>query len=447
MRPYTPWVALIALIFVACILRSRPKLRHPLRGLVRGVGAAPRPASDFEDEYLRTFRKFQSTPPVSLGAFRRDAECVLRSEQVGLNVAHEACWNGADLFVRCPQRSDARKYEMDDFGQLPVQLLPGPRFDAAVRGAGAVQRVNGSAFLMTSHLWPHNIQHVWPALNVPGLGLRLAAIGVFGPMQFGTRGAQHPYSSALIGAVAAVYNLTMMPPAADFFRPHLFWRQYKPQSLLCFEAVVVPNKGPSPKFGTHTGAFADPFVVARHKRFFLDEFYKSVRRDAGNRSLPDALPARPPMKALFLNRAERSGRRILNADAVVRAVARLGVPVEVAEFESLTLAQQFMRLAHTGLLLSPHGGNLVNALLLPPGAVAVELYPLPARYTAGEWSEYLQQSGTKCVEFCDTGRAPGRRCPPAPAGPYPRNNGRIDVRKLRPLLEAVVNYLNASAPR
>ena len=114
---------------------------------------------------------------------------------------------------------------------------------------------------MTSHLWPHNIQHIWPVLNVPALGLNLRHIGLFGFVHWGKRGGFHPYSVGLLKAIASTYNLTTFPPVLAQNQGPSWWRKASVnlRTLHCFERVVVPNKGPSPKFQVLNVASPLPF--------------------------------------------------------------------------------------------------------------------------------------------------------------------------------------------
>ena len=127
---------------------------------------------------------------------------------------------------------------------------------------------------------------------------------------------------------------------------------------------------------------------------------------------------------------------------VNQMIKSLGAPVEVATFERSSFARQFLALSQAGVVVAPHGANLVNALLLPPGAVAVEVYPLPIRYRYGEWAEYLQRSGTKCVEFCVNDKNPDLPCNLSKRGkPYPYTNVAVDLDRLRPVVQAALDMV------
>ena len=94
------------------------------------------------------------------------------------------------------------------------------------------------------------------------------------------------------------------------------------------------------------------------------------------------------------------------------------------------------------MFVAPHGATLINALLLPPGAVAIEVYPLPERYGAGEWTRYLQMSGVRCLEYCYNGARPCPLC--AGSKPYPYNNSVVDVEQFRPVVGAALDMIRSS---
>ena len=50
------------------------------------------------------------------------------------------------------------------------------------------------------------------------------------------------------------------------------------KKLLCFERLVLANKGPSPAYHGLTPAFTDPHVVAEHKQPFLEQYYAVARQ-------------------------------------------------------------------------------------------------------------------------------------------------------------------------
>jgi len=385
-------------------------------------------AAGGSDTTLPHLKAFRQLPPPTLARFSLDADCILRSEQFGLNVASNVCWDGRLLFLRCPERTTNKSQDLDDFFNFLGTLLPAEDFDARLANR-SVQWLNGTSFLMTSHLWPHNVQHAWPVLNVAALGLPLRRIGVYRDAHYGTSGVQQPYCLGLIRAFADFLNVSVFP-SRSFFNAGRYWDSFSPSRPLCFEQVVVPNKGPSPRFHTCTGAFMSPLVIQRQKQAFLEHFYAKARARvlAKNNGIGPWLPTfpkSPPRKALILNR--RKDRVMLNADAVVAMIEALGLPAGEVVMEGKSLDEQFLHMAQAGLLVSPHGANLINSLFMAPRSAAIEVFLLPLYYSC-EWAQYLQSSGVQCLQYCWND---GKDCPHAPPGPYPRANASVDVDRLR----------------
>ena len=102
-------------------------------------------------------------------------------------------------------------------------------------------------------------------------------------------------------------------------------------------------------------------------------------------------------------------------------------------------------MAQAGVFVAPHGATFVNALLLPPGAVAIEVYPIGQRYGAGEWAKYLQISGVRCLEYCYNG---GKKCPLCQGSkPYPYDNAPVDLEQFRPLVRAALDMVREARAR
>eukprot|EP00668_Euglena_longa_P029801 GGOE01037174.1.p1 GENE.GGOE01037174.1~~GGOE01037174.1.p1 ORF type:complete len:415 (+),score=81.43 GGOE01037174.1:65-1309(+) len=388
---------------------------------------------------LQHLKAFKQLLPPSMTGFTMDAQCVRRNEQFGLNVVDNVCWDGHQLFIRCSERSISAKYELDDFFNFQAHLLPAASYDARVANH-TIKWLNGTAFMMTSHLWPHNAQHIWPALNVVAMGLPLRHIGVFGTLHYGNSGAMHHYSMSLMNAMVDFFNLTFIP-SPDLSHAHAFWSSFSQSTPLCFEQIVIANKGPSPRFGTCTGAFMSPLVVQRQKQKFLEHFYARARKrvtaqSKGPSRWPLEFPKEPPRKVLLLNR--RDNRVMLNEDQVVTMIESMGVPVGKVQMEGKSLDEQFLHMSQAGILVSPHGANLINALLMPMRSVAVEVFLRPEIYKC-EWSQYLQSSGVPCLVYCWNN---GNPCPPsAPAQPYPRTNGTVDVDRLKRTIKFALRLL------
>ncbi|GAB4429647.1 MAG: hypothetical protein OHK0015_13790 [Chloroflexi bacterium OHK40] len=89
--------------------------------------------------------------------------------------------------------------------------------------------------------------------------------------------------------------------------------------------------------------------------------------------------ARPtPWRHVFVSRA-RTGRHILNEDALLPILREYGV--EVVFGEELSLREQIRLFAETKVLIGPHGSGLNNSLFMPSGGKLLEIYnPLRWNY-------------------------------------------------------------------
>ena len=107
---------------------------------------------------------------------------------------------------------------------------------------------------------------------------------------------------------------------------------------------------------------------------------------------------------------------------------------------TVSLLQQVLYMATTGVLVTPHGAGMISSLLLPIGAVALEVFLLPQHLPNCEWAKYLQLSGVQTLIFCDNKE---QLCQAAnPYAPYPRSSGSVRSDKLKELMETALHMLN-----
>lgn len=91
------------------------------------------------------------------------------------------------------------------------------------------------------------------------------------------------------------------------------------------------------------------------------------------RLLPAPSAATSPRRRLYVSRADSPSRPVVNEDAVMAALARLGfAAVRPGE---LTVAEQIRLFAEAEIVIGPHGAGLTNAVFCPPGALLVDLLP------------------------------------------------------------------------
>lgn len=85
-------------------------------------------------------------------------------------------------------------------------------------------------------------------------------------------------------------------------------------------------------------------------------------------------PRYPPRKVTIIDRKGLNGRGIYNKQALIDAVAAMGLPYEVVpNMASMSFAQQVELMAGTGILIAPHGAHLTNSMFLPVHAVVIEV--------------------------------------------------------------------------
>ena len=387
------------------------------------------------------YEQFLRYPNIRLQDMTTVFGCVKYNEYGGLYTIPNVCFGGArygGLFARCPSLTNATKAELAV--NFDLGLWPAGSFDRLLDSMPDRTWLSGTAFLSMRHVWPHNIEHLWPVMNTLALGLPLTSIGIYlGPYGIAGRRVEyherHSYFVALMKVIADHFNLKTI--ASSEVMPSTFkWRDFVKGRLLCFERIVVPSQN------SHrcTPAFVNPLAM-EYKWEILHRFYRIAKQQARSTPLSVAaeFPQTPPWKVVLLNRLQ--GRRLLNEKAIVRMIEGLGVPVDVVVFEEATLAEQFLRVAQAGLLISPHGANLVNALLLPRDAVVIEVFPVPARYWC-EWTQYLQKSGVRTIEFCVNTIQPKRACPYADRHrPFPKNDSDVDVDALRVVVQDALSLI------
>lgn len=88
---------------------------------------------------------------------------------------------------------------------------------------------------------------------------------------------------------------------------------------------------------------------------------------------PPPPPLSRPPRRLLVSRSDASGRRLLNEEAVLDALAPLGVERVVPS--RLSLGAQRALFAEADLVIGPHGAGLANMVWTPPGCALLELRP------------------------------------------------------------------------
>ena len=123
-------------------------------------------------------------------------------------------------------------------------------------------------------------------------------------------------------------------------------------------------------------------------------------------------PAAEKPRITFMVRLKAShgiavGRKILNPDAVERALAAHG-SVRRASFEEFTLTQQLETMMSTDVLIGVHGAGLSNAMFLPRCGMLIEMWPLGGQI-AGPYSDFHGRYMAYHDRYCNATRE-GRPC-------------------------------------
>jgi len=119
-----------------------------------------------------------------------------------------------------------------------------------------------------------------------------------------------------------------------------------------------------------------------------------------------------PRRRLFISRADASGRRILNEDAIMNRLTALG-------FERLVLAEMpvpkiVSAFANAEIILSPHGSGLTNILFSPPGAQVIEIDHPRSDFVAHGLSRALGQGFHVIDKVSDAARERSSQVDQAP---------------------------------
>lgn len=129
-----------------------------------------------------------------------------------------------------------------------------------------------------------------------------------------------------------------------------------PMQALQAETLLATSDLPAPP---HPAFKAAPWALA-YLRARIGGLHGMVR-------------ARPDGRRLYLSRNDGVGRRILNEDDLMAALAPLGIERET--LSGKTVREQAALLASTRFVVAPHGAGLANLVFAPPGAAVLELFP------------------------------------------------------------------------
>ena len=203
----------------------------------------------------------------------------------------------------------------------------------------AARPVPGTVFVLGDEITPLNYCH-WLIDALP----RLAVLRAFA-------GAA-PVTVAVTPLTAAFQRETLH--LCGFDDAHIV--ELGPMQALRAEHLLATSDLPAPP---HPAFKAAPWAL----RF--------LREHVGG--LPGSRTARPDGRRLYLSRNDGVGRRILNEEELLRALAPLGIERET--LDGRTVRAQAALLAAARFVVAPHGAGLANIVFMPPGAALLELFP------------------------------------------------------------------------
>jgi hypothetical protein len=136
----------------------------------------------------------------------------------------------------------------------------------------------------------------------------------------------------------------------------------------------------------------DPFALAAVND--ARAFRALVAPNAADRDPLLNCDATPPPRIAILNRQKT--RHIVDAPALAKAISRaldrVAADIPVVYFEDRTFADQMQFMAHTDIVISPHGAQLTSIIAMPPCGGLLEIYP-PNYYPVSFFASLADASG------------------------------------------------------
>lgn len=202
-------------------------------------------------------------------------------------------------------------------------------------------RVDGTAVVIADDVRPLNFCH-WLVDWLP----RLAFLG---------EQAQQPDSFVVVPPLQSQYQwdtlaLCGFPPARVI--------QLGTMQALRARCLLVPS---DLNMIPHPGHKAAPWLLAY------------LRATLGFGGFLAGLQGPPRREKLYVSRGDAAGRRVLNEDALVTALALRGYRrVSMAD---LPVAKQIAAFASASHIVAPHGAALANVVFCDPSTTLVEMFP------------------------------------------------------------------------
>eukprot|EP00668_Euglena_longa_P011811 GGOE01014231.1.p1 GENE.GGOE01014231.1~~GGOE01014231.1.p1 ORF type:complete len:435 (-),score=101.64 GGOE01014231.1:76-1380(-) len=337
-----------------------------------------------------------------------------------LQVLRPFCVAHGSAFTTCATRPKGLSRILEWYGINRITALPPEQFTARLRSS-EVQWINGTSFGSYLGQFPHAVQGLMPLLNLPAMHLppqRFVQLPAADNFPQG-HGLEHRYTMALLKALGDCLGMT-----PENIVGQREWWATRRDTTVCFGEMVVPLI----RYNPCGHVFLEDSWAAGTMGTFRAHLYRSL-------AIPTA--ADPPRTITVLHRA--GNRQILNKDEVMRMLGDFGWEVKLVQTElHQPFSQQIAGMASTGILLTTHGANMVNAMFLPKGAVAIEVH-LHDFWIPCYWGQFLAKMGVNYLKWC----YPTGACRFAQDWPtaYPRDNAVVQVDTLRPIVARAVRLV------
>jgi capsular polysaccharide biosynthesis protein len=130
-----------------------------------------------------------------------------------------------------------------------------------------------------------------------------------------------------------------------------------------------------------------------------------LRAALGYGSFLAGLNGKPRRGKLYVSRGDAEGRRVLNEDVLVAALARAGYQSVV--LGGMSAAQQIATFAGASHIVAPHGAGLANIVFADPATTLVEIFP--ASYGTAAYYVLAAGLGITYASYISHGIVPGSR--------------------------------------
>jgi len=336
-----------------------------------------------------------------------------------LQVLKPFCVAQGNLFTYCLGLPKGFNRILEWYGINRLAVLTSEEFRTRLKGK-EVEWLNGTSFGSYLGQFPHSVQGIVPLLNLPAMHLapkRFVQLPAADGFPKG-HGLEHNYSIALVRAMAGCLRMDH----EDIVGWREWWRERHTKTV-CFETMVVPLIRYNPCGHVF---LEDEWSQVAMQNFRLHAY-----------GLANVRVTEAPHTITFLHRA--GNRYITNKDAVLQMLKDFDWDVKLVQTEiGQPFEEQIAEMSRTGVLVTTHGANMVNAMFMPKGSVVIEVH-LHDFWIPCYWGQFLAKVGVNYLKWC----YPTGACRYASDWPtaYPRDNAPVKVDTLRPVVARAVRLV------